>query len=476
MNLMITRKGITRRWVKSILLVTAALIVVIVTVLCLLFNSYIKSSVRTRAEEMCSDYSVLNTAKESELSSLAASFVNDFSHKDEMEIQIYGAGKNLLASTSGFLITESKIPDYDMAKQSAEKYAVWSGKNDNGEHIMAGTEILTVGAIRWVISAEKTYRRIIIIDAVMIAAGIAMLIFIATWGLKYINSIVNPIREIGNTTRKIAMGDFDARITITSDDEIGELCDGINYMASELAQTENMKNDFISSVSHELRTPLTAIRGWGETAKNAVENPDKELMDKALTVILKETERLSGLVEELLDFSRIQSGRLSLNMRNFNVSVPFYEAADMYSELASKQDIKLDVTLQENLPPVFGDPDRIKQVFINVIDNAVKYTGHGGQVLISGYLEEGCITVKVSDTGVGIPEKDIDRVKEKFYKANKTVRGSGIGLAVADEIMKQHNGLLFLESREGVGTVVTIVLPIAEEKDNKEIKEEKNEQ
>mgnify|MGYP003296719350 CR=1 FL=1 len=109
-----------------------------------------------------------------------------------------------------------------------------------------------------------------------------------------------------------------------------------------------------------------------------------------------------------------------------------------------------------------GDTNRLKQVFINIIDNAVKYSNDGGSVLIDCHEEEHCVHIRVSDTGVGIPEQDIDKVKEKFFKSNTTVRGSGIGLAVADEIIKQHNGLLFVESKEGVGTTVTVVLPISD--------------
>ena len=108
----------------------------------------------------------------------------------------------------------------------------------------------------------------------------------------------------------------------------------------------------------------------------------------------------------------------------------------------------------------YGDSNRIKQVFINVIDNALKYNQPGGQILIEQRTEDGCVQISISDTGVGIAALDLDRVKEKFYKANKQVRGSGIGLAVADEIIKQHNGLILVDSTEGVGTTVTIVLPI----------------
>lgn len=232
-------------------------------------------------------------------------------------------------------------------------------------------------------------------------------------------------------------------------------------MAGELKSADSIKNDFISSVSHELRTPLTAIRGWGETAKMSV-GFDDEIVSKGLNVVLSESDRLSHLVEELLDFSRMQSGRLSLNMCTFGLSEVVSEITDIYTELANQQKITLSFPVPRNDSVILGDRDRIKQVFINIIDNAVKYTQAGGQVLIEQYEEDGVARITVKDTGVGIPEQDIDRVKEKFFKSNKSVRGSGIGLAVADEIVKQHNGLLFLESTEGVGTTVTVALPVYE--------------
>jgi anti-sigma regulatory factor (Ser/Thr protein kinase) len=159
----------------------------------------------------------------------------------------------------------------------------------------------------------------------------------------------------------------------------------------------------------------------------------------------------------------MQTGRLYLVSQPTNVSLILRESVDMYAELAKKQEIDLALSLPETDVTVMGDNNRLKQVFINIIDNAVKYTQSGGQVLVNLSVEEACVRIAVVDTGVGIPAEDIARVKEKFYKANKTVRGSGIGLAVADEIIKQHDGLLFIESTENVGTTVTVVLPIFEE-------------
>ena len=186
---------------------------------------------------------------------------------------------------------------------------------------------------------------------------------------------------------------------------------------------------------------------------------DESTVNKGLDVILAESERLGGLVEDLLDFSRMQSGKLSLTFSEFSPSKILAEAASMYVELARKQKVEMVYIPWREEVLCHGDQNRIKQVFINVIDNALKYNQPGGQIIVSHNLEEGCVQITISDTGVGIAAGDLDRVKEKFYKANKQVRGSGIGLAVADEIIKQHNGLLLVDSTEGVGTTVTIVLP-----------------
>ena len=291
-------------------------------------------------------------------------------------------------------------------------------------------------------------------------------------GLFFLREMVSKLRDMGNTARKIAGGDFKAKIEISTNDEIGELSETINYMASELQTAETMKNDFISSVSHELRTPLTAIRGWGETVKMSI-GIDEQLVSRGLDVILGEADRLSGLVEDLLDFSRMQSGRMIVNnVVATDVSNLLSAVADMYTELAVKQGIELSYTPPVQSSIVMCDADRLKQVFINVIDNAVKYTEKGGLVLVAQTQEEGCVRIVIKDTGVGIPAEDLDRVKEKFFKSNKTIRGSGIGLAVADEIIKQHKGLLFVESTEGVGTTVTIVLPLYDEPEEQVVVEE----
>ena len=221
---------------------------------------------------------------------------------------------------------------------------------------------------------------------------------------------------------------------------------------------EKLKNDFISSVSHELRTPLTAIKGWAETMQIG-DKTDFKTMEKGMGVIVRETERLSGIVEELLDFSRMQNGRMVLMMDKIDLLAELDEAVYMYRERAISEHKHLLYDEPEMVSPVLGDKNRLRQVFVNVIDNALKYTPSGGAVSISIKEEKEMLCVVISDNGCGIPAVHLPRVKDKFYKANQTQRGSGIGLAVANEIMTLHSGSLDIASEEGVGTTVTISIP-----------------
>mgnify|MGYP002726828608 CR=1 FL=1 len=272
---------------------------------------------------------------------------------------------------------------------------------------------------------------------------------------------------------QIAQGDFSAseKIEHKYDDEIGDLCDAISDMAKDLQTTEQTKNDFISRVSHELRTPLTAIKGWAETMQlNEKGKLDRRTFDKGMGVIIKESARLTSIVEELLDFSRIQSGRMVLNKEKLDILAEFDETVYMLKDRAVNEGKHLlyDEPMDAMYPPVYGDSNRLKQVFLNVIDNALKYTPKGGVVaaqVIYSKDDPDIIKIIVTDTGCGIPAEDLPKVKEKFYKANQTVRGSGIGLAVADEIMNLHHGSLDIESGEGVGTTVTLTFPIYKEGD-----------
>ena len=473
MEVSIMVKGITRRWLVNILSVVTGIVIIVEIMFCLLISRYYINSVNESAYSYAQSFGVLAVSSPKEFSDDAKDLAESFEYKNKIEVEIFNSSGNIIVTTNGFAPSaESMIIDYNNALKSTSGYATWQGTSNHGESIAAGTYILpdlgegSNGAYRWVVSLEEVNKHIAFAIATSLVISIIIITLSTGSGLYFIKSIVRPVVEVTNTARKIAMGDFNARLDVKDNDEIGELCDTINYMAAELEHAENMKNDFISSVSHELRTPLTAIRGWGETVKMSI-GTDDEIVKRGIDVVLNESERLSSLVEDLLDFSRMQSGKLTVNMSPINIMDVLHEAVYMYEELSKQQNIEVVYLEQNKSVTIMADRNRIKQVFINLIDNAIKYTQKGGHIIVSTAEEEGCIRIVVCDTGVGIAAQDIEHVKEKFYKANKTVRGSGIGLAVADEIVKQHNGLMFLESTEGVGTTVTVVLPITEVEEDK---------
>ena len=464
MDISIKVRGVTRNWVLNVLLLLTAIILALVIIIIASVHSNYYDSVSSYINSIAGSFDRLAVCDSSAYYDEARSLSTQFTLKNQVEVQILDTAGTVIVSTSGFLPPEDeKMPDYEKAVADGIS-GEWTGYTSGDEHVMASTYILTDygngsnGAVRCIVSLQKLDRHILFINLIIIAFAIILVFVAAFSGIFFVRSIIKPIGEISNVARKIALGDFKARLKIQEpNSEIGELCDTINYMASELESTDRMKNEFISSVSHELRTPLTAIRGWGETISDA--NVDRELAMKGVSVILNETTRLSGLVEELLDFSRIQTGKMSYKNEKIDILAEVGEAVYAYQQIAKKNDIILSYHEPESVSPVMGDPDRLEQVFINIIDNAIKYTSPGGAINVDVKEVEGCVQISVSDTGAGIPADKIDRIKEKFFKANNTVRGSGIGLAVADEIIKHHNGLLLIDSTEGVGTTVTVVLP-----------------
>lgn len=324
--------------------------------------------------------------------------------------------------------------------------------------VVRSTNGAVLGAVRYVVSMEKADRHITFVILSLIGVGVLIVLLVTLSGMYFVRSIVKPIRELNATAEKISKGDFEVRVKKDKDDEIGALCESINDMAAELGASEKMKNDFISSVSHELRTPLTAIKGWAETIQSG--GVGRETYEKGMSVIIRESERLSGIVEELLDFSRMQSGRMRLILNKIDLLAELDEAVYMFTDRARTEHKTLIYDEEDTmLSPILGDVNRLRQVFINIIDNALKYTNTGGTVRVSAYEDDGFIRVIIKDSGCGIPAEHLPNIKKKFYKANQNVRGNGIGLAVANEIMELHSGSLDIDSEVGMGTTVVITIP-----------------
>ena len=465
-------KGITKRWVLNTLLVVVVVVLFVVFCLSYAVRIYYYHSVsQTLSAESAEFASVLEdyTSDSSTFASTARIYVENFDGKEKMEITAIDARGNVIITSTGFTPDSTEqMPDYQKAMAENLSFFEWTGKLSSNENVKAVTRLVKnsdgecVGAVRCIISLADIDRTINIAIVIFCGVGLLIISLVVFSGLYFIRSIVNPVRELSETAKKIAQGDFNTKIEKIHDDEIGDLCDSINNMATELGAAERLKNDFISSVSHELRTPLTAIKGWAETMQYCG-TVDKETFDKGMDIIVKESSRLTSIVEELLDFSRLQSGRMVIMKEKLDILAELDDVLYMMKERAISEEKHLLYDKPEVMPPVFGDKNKLRQVFINIIDNALKYTQSEGVVGIQVLDQGNFVHIVVTDTGCGIAPDDLPRIKDKFYKANQNVRGSGIGLAIADEIISLHDGSLDIQSGIGVGTTVTIAIPIAED-------------
>lgn len=467
---MAPRKGIARRWMIN----GMGVIVLLLTLLCVFgalslryfYYQQTQSLLYSRASVLAAEMSSLagDTAFDFEASS--RSFVEEFTDKEIMELQMLNSDGGVMMSSTGFVPAKGSVADYRDARVADEGWGVWRGTAATGEKVMALSVMVTgsggsvYGAVRCVVSLALVNRQLATLTGGLVLAGVIVLLLVFIANAYFVRSIVEPVQEIGRAARRVALGDYGFRLHKQHNDELGDLTDTINYMAGEIRAAERLKNEFISSVSHELRTPLTAIKGWSETLQEMPE--DKELTEKGLQVIAAESERLSGIVEQLLDFSGMQSDRLNVHPARLDIQAELEDAVFLFRDRAHKERIRLQFVENEGVPPVMGDRDRLRQVFVNLLDNAIKYSDPGDKVRVEAAAMGSRVQVVISDTGHGISKEELPLVTQKFYKADKSRPGFGIGLALAEEIVRRHDGRLEIDSEEGVGTTVVITLPAIE--------------
>ena len=428
------------------------------------YYSTLSESLKQKAENAISSFDYYRT--EAEYYDNARAVVAGEPNSDKLEVEYLDADGQIRFSSSDLTAFRSPgTPDIAEAI-SMKRTKVWIGADPStGEHIMAASIPLmidgeVVGVMRYVTSLNKVDKQIIIIVAIALGIGLGILGMVYFSNLYFIRSIVDPVAGITETAKRIAAGSYGVQIEKRYDDEIGALTDTINDMSLKINQSEKMKNEFISSVSHELRTPLTAINGWAETIMNG-EVRDAGDVKKGMGIIVSEARRLTNMVEELLEFSRIQDGRFTLSVEPMDIKAELEDAVYTYREFFRREGIELNhFDCDEEFPPIAGDPERLRQVFCNLLDNAAKHGGSGKRIDTAIARDEDQVVITIRDYGPGIPAEELPHVKYKFYKGSSKARGSGIGLAVCDEIITRHEGTLDIDNAEGGGCIVTIHLPI----------------
>ena len=336
-----------------------------------------------------------------------------------------------------------------------------SGTN---EHVMSISVPLRVnnqieGVVRYSLSLKSIDNTVIKLVCFFILAGVIILIIALLLSLKFAESLIRPLKNLKQFANELAQGNYNIKLKKEElhNDEIADLVRTFEHMAVEIDKSRKLKEEFISSVSHELRTPLTSIKGWSETL--GYEGIGKEELDLGLGIIQDETERMISLVEDLLDFSRLSSDRIRLQIDMVDVRKLAKGVVAQLTVKANEKNITLLTEFKtEDIVDIQGDKNRLRQVLINLVQNAIKFTSEGGYIVVRVSQGEEFTTFTVTDNGVGIKKENLTKVLDKFFQEDYNKAGSGLGLAISNEIVKLHGGKMIIESEKNVGTTITFTL------------------
>ena len=461
--------GLRRRWLQNTVLVVCALGLVCVFAVTAAFAGFyynnMRSDMHSRAEtttEFFADY--LNQSY-NEYYQSCITYAKTFEDRENIELQFISKSGRLVASSHGsWALQVATTPEIAEAV-STRDIRPYVGKDpETGERIMAMSSPMiysngeVIGVLRYVTSTRLLDRQIFMVAAVcmaVLAVVMAVVLFSSNF---FVHTVLEPVDEIIDKAKRIVSGSYGTQIQSHYNDEIGVLADTINELSNKISQNEKLQAEFISQLSHELRTPLTVINGWTETL--LTDDTMDPMTRQGMKIISGEAKRLTEMVVELLDFTRMQDGRMTLNVEPTDIRGEFEDTVFMYSSRLASDGIDLEyLDNEQDIPEIPCDPKRLRQVFLNILDNAAKYGGEGKRIEAEMAYENGQVVVRIRDFGPGIPEDELPLVKKKFYKGSSSVRGTGIGLAVCDEIVEMHGGTLTLENAAGGGTLVTVTLP-----------------
>ena len=465
-------RGLRQRWLVNAVLPIVLVVIAIVTVYTLgvrrTYYSAMRSGLETRARVAADNFSSYGLKSYSEYFRYASITAETFEEKDRLELQFINVNGRVQVSSYGLTAgTQPGTSDVTEAVATGKPASFEGLDPQTGERILSVSAPLrfngrVIGVLRYVTALHEADRSVLVSMAVAIGVALLCVGLAIFSNAIFINNVVEPVAVVSDAARRISAGSYGILIDNHYRDELGELVDNINDMSLKISQSEKIQQEFVSSVSHELRTPLTAINGWAETlAADPGANPEQT--QRGLNIIVKESRRLTTMVEELLEFTRIQDGRFNLSMELLDIESELEDTIFTYQELLRQDGMQLIYNPpEEEIPLVPGDPERLKQVFLNILDNAAKYARDGKTIEVSVFSDSEAATIQFRDHGPGIPENELPHVKEKFFKGEKhKARGSGIGLAVCDEIITRHGGTFDIGNAHGGGALVTITLPIA---------------
>ena len=464
--------SLRRRWFWNTSGVVFALGIVCVLAVTAVFAAHyytnLEASLQSQNRTVTGVFSDNTAMDEALFMDACISYVQGYTDEDGMALQLTDTTGKLLACS----VEAEGLggPTQEQIREAVESRGITSYL---GTDPLTGRRVLTVagpmitgsgevvGVLRHVKSTVNVDTKIVLTAIISFAVMVMVLAVVSLTSNYCLQSVMMPVADITEKAKRIANGSYGAQIRTKYHDEIGELADTVNELSTKISQNEKMQAEFISSLSHELRTPLTAINGWSETLLSD-DQIDQETR-RGLKIIAREASRLTEMVVDLLDFTRMQDGRMTLTVEPTDIRSEFEDTVFMYGNRLSQEGIQLDyIDNDDEIPEIPCDPKRLRQVLLNILDNAAKHGGEGKRIEASIQSDGESVVIQIRDYGCGIPEDELPLVKKKFYKGSSKARGTGIGLAVCDEIVEMHGGMLTLDNAPGGGTVVTVRLPVAQ--------------
>jgi signal transduction histidine kinase len=402
-------------------------------------------------------YAAQLASNESMLAGLAPTIVDLFAPQADLNVRFFAAGNGaLLAATQDIGPQPSRVALMELRYRSPTVFTQPSVELPHRRYaarpVVAGEQTIGVVEVsRSTFGSERflTTLRQILLVIIVVGAVASLLVSVLLAG-----QLSRPILDMERATKRIAAGDLEVRLDDYPPNEIGHLAESINDMSERLENLEAARAQFVSEISHDLRTPLTAIKGL---LVNLIDQSGPAERS-SLATAEQETDRLIRLVNQLLDFSRWQDGRLKLNRSPVDVSAIARAAVTLNEGQARHRNITLNADIPLNLSPVSADADRLQRVILNLLDNAVKFTPNGGQVTLAVRQREGEIEVSTEDTGRGMDDEEREKIFEPYYRGEGG--GAGLGLTIAKAIVEAHGGQMGVESRAGQGSRVWFTLPL----------------
>ncbi|WP_342426266.1 HAMP domain-containing sensor histidine kinase [Paenibacillus sp. FSL L8-0158] len=456
------KKGIRRQIVLHYFFVVFLALLLVEVIFMFALRSYYYDSIYKHIESRIESVSEFAPKFKEPEQSLQSYLLNTFS-LPFTELQLLDEQGNVIDNSTNFA-ADLSVQTSDVTQALAGDTGKWIGKQPStGQQVMAVSQKLDnivgdqVYVIRYTTSLELVNDKLFTITlfSLGIMAAVLVIVFVVSTGLA--NSIVRPINNIRDVSAQMAQGRFDTRIEGDYRYELGELASTLNYMAQEIVRTNQIKDDFISSISHELRTPLTSIKGWSETLNSGGYDPEETKI--GMKIISKETDRLIGLVEEILDFSKLEQNAMKLVMGTVDLRELLQEIMLNVWAKAEMKQIKLQLDSEEAAYLVHGDGNRLKQVFLNIVDNAIKFSHESSIIFLSLQRIDGNIEISVQDTGIGISAENLARVRDRFFQVDHQNGGTGLGLAISQQFVERHHGQMLIRSELGAGTTITVSLP-----------------